>query len=70
MKCKNGKKEVFLVVGAVMKSLFVGIGRYLCKVYNYHNSRACSYKRSEILPRIEGMKLGMKWFGYGFGLAV
>jgi hypothetical protein len=38
-----------------MKSLLVGTGRYLCKVYNYHDSRACSYKRSGILPRIVGM---------------
>jgi hypothetical protein len=38
----------------VMKSLLVGTGRYLCKVYNYHDSRACSYKRSGILSRLDG----------------
>jgi hypothetical protein len=27
----------------------VGTGRYLCKVYNYHDSRACDYKGSGIL---------------------
>jgi hypothetical protein len=54
-KCKNGKTEVFLVAQPAMKSLLVGTGRYLCKVYNYHGSRACSYKQSGILPRIEGM---------------
>jgi hypothetical protein len=32
-----------------MKSLLVGIGCYLCKVYNYYDSRACGYKRSGIL---------------------
>jgi hypothetical protein len=55
MKCKNGKKEVSLVARPSMKSLLVGTGRYHCKVYNYHDSRACGYKRSRILPRIEGM---------------
>jgi hypothetical protein len=48
-KCENGKKEVSLVARAEMKSLLVGIGRYLCKVYNYHDSRACSYKQFGIL---------------------
>jgi hypothetical protein len=43
-----------------MKSLLVGIGRYLCNVYNYHDSRACSYKRSGILSRLYG--LGVEWF--------
>jgi hypothetical protein len=38
-----------------MKSLFIGTWRYLYKVYNYHGSRACGYKRSVICPRIEGM---------------
>jgi hypothetical protein len=47
-----------------MKSLHMGIGRYLCKVYNYHDSRPCGYKRSEILPRIEGIGLGVKWSGF------
>jgi hypothetical protein len=35
-----------------MKSLLMGIGHYLYKVYNYHDNRACGDKRSEILPRI------------------
>jgi hypothetical protein len=26
-----------------MKSLLVGTGRYLCKVYNYHDSHAYGY---------------------------
>jgi hypothetical protein len=32
-----------------MKSLLVGTGRYLCKVYNYHDSLACGYKQSGIV---------------------
>jgi hypothetical protein len=53
-----------------MKSLLVVTRRYLYRVYNYHGSRACGYKRSEILPRIDGygMVLGMVWFRYGFGI--
>jgi hypothetical protein len=35
-----------------MKSLLVGTGHYLCKVYNYHDSCACGYKQSGILPKI------------------
>jgi hypothetical protein len=46
-----------------MKSLLVGIGRYFRKVYNYHDSRACGYKWSGILSRIDG--LGVEWFGFG-----
>jgi hypothetical protein len=46
-----------------MKSLRVGTGRYLCKVYNYHDSQVCGYKRSRILPRIEGMVLVWVWYG-------
>jgi hypothetical protein len=38
-----------------MKSLLVGIGRYLCKVYNYHDSRACDYERSGILFQLVGL---------------
>jgi hypothetical protein len=49
-----------------MKSLLMGTGRYLCKVYTYHDSRACGYKRSGILPSLDGF--GVEWFG--FGLAV
>jgi hypothetical protein len=48
----------------------MGIGRYFCKVYNYHDSQACDYKRSKIIPRIEGMVWEWFWYGYGFGLAV
>jgi hypothetical protein len=44
-----------------MKSLLMGIGRYLCKVYNYHDSQGCGYKRSEILSRLDGTI----WMGYG-----
>jgi hypothetical protein len=33
----------------ILKSLLVGTWRYLCKVYNYHDSRACGYKWSGIL---------------------
>jgi hypothetical protein len=51
-----------------MKSLLMSTGRYLCKVYNHHGSRACCYKWSEILPRIEGIGLGVEWSG--FSLAV
>jgi hypothetical protein len=53
-----------------MKSIRVGTGRYLCKVYNYHDSKACDYKRPVILPRIEGMVREWFWYGYGFCLAV
>jgi hypothetical protein len=48
----------------VMKSLLVGTGRYLCKVYNYHDSRACSYKRSGILFCLDGM-VWDSWNGFG-----
>jgi hypothetical protein len=65
-KCKNGENEVSPVAWPAMKLLLIGAGHYLCKVYNYHDSRACGYKRFEILPRIEGMVC--VWFG--FGLAV
>jgi hypothetical protein len=44
-----------------MKSLLVGTGCYLYKVYNYHDSRAYGYKRSGILSGLDGMV----WFGYG-----
>jgi hypothetical protein len=62
-KCKNGKKEASLVARLAMKSLLMCTGRYLCKVYNYHDSQACSYKQSGILPRIEGMI--WEWDGFG-----
>jgi hypothetical protein len=32
-----------------MKSLLVGTGHYLYKVYNYHDSLACGYKWYGIL---------------------
>jgi hypothetical protein len=41
-------------------------GTNICRVYNCHDSRACGYKRSGILPRIEGMVWewdGWIWFG-------
>jgi hypothetical protein len=54
-----------------MKSLRMDVERYLCKVYNYYDSQACGYKRSGILPIIEGMKLGMEWFwDMVYGVAV
>jgi hypothetical protein len=39
-------------------------GANLCKVYNYHDSQACGYKRSRILPRIDGFEkvLGVAWY--------
>jgi hypothetical protein len=46
----------------VMKSLLMDTWLYLCRVYNYHDSRACGYKWSGILSKIEGMELGMEWF--------
>jgi hypothetical protein len=33
----------------VIKSLLMGTGLYLCKVYNYHDNRAYGYKWSGIL---------------------
>jgi hypothetical protein len=38
-----------------MKSLFMDTVRYLYKVYNYHDSRACGYKRSVILFWLDGL---------------
>jgi hypothetical protein len=38
-----------------MESLLVGTGLYLYKVYNYHDSQACGYKRSEILFWLDGL---------------
>jgi hypothetical protein len=37
-------------------------------VYNYHDRRACGYKRSGILLKIEGM--GMEWLWNGFGMVM
>jgi hypothetical protein len=48
-----------------MKSLLVGIGHSLCKVYNCYDSRAYGYKRSEILFLL----VGMVWDGWnGFSV--
>jgi hypothetical protein len=71
-KCKEWQKGGPLVTQPSMKSLCVGTGRYLCKVYNYHDSEACGYKWYGILPRIEGMVMVWSWNGFGcvFGLAV
>jgi hypothetical protein len=38
-----------------MKSLLVGTGRYLCKVYNYHDSQPCGYQWSRILFSLDGL---------------
>jgi hypothetical protein len=43
----------------VMKSLLMGTGHYLCKVYNYHDTRACGYKQSGILSRLDGYWMGL-----------
>jgi hypothetical protein len=43
----------------------MGIGRYLCKVYNCHDSQAYGYKRSGILSRL----VGLIWDWNGFRLA-
>jgi hypothetical protein len=48
-----------------MKSLLMGRGRYLCKMYNYHDSRAYGYKRYRILSRL----VDMEWDWSGFSLA-
>jgi hypothetical protein len=61
-KCKEWQKGGSLLARPVMKSLLMGTGHYLCKVYNYHDSRACGYKRSGILPRVEGMV--WEWDGW------
>jgi hypothetical protein len=46
-----------------MKSLLMGTWCYLCKVYNYHDNRACGYKRFVILPRLDGWDVGwLEWF--------
>jgi hypothetical protein len=48
-----------------MKSLLVGTGRYLCKVYNCHDSRAYGYKRFGILSRLVGLEWDWNWNGFG-----
>jgi hypothetical protein len=42
-------------------------GTNLYKVYNYQDSQAYSYKRSGILPRIDGMVFGREWLWHGIG---
>jgi hypothetical protein len=64
-KCKNGKKEVSIVALLAMKSLLVGTGRYLCKAYNYLDSRAYGYSRSAILLRL----VVLRWEWNCFDLA-
>jgi hypothetical protein len=44
-----------------MKSLLMGTGHYLWKVYNYHENWICGYKRYGILSRLDGMV----WKCYG-----
>jgi hypothetical protein len=51
-----------------MKLLLVGTTRYLCKVYNYHDSRAYDYKRSGILSRLVGFGCALFWFWFWFSL--
>jgi hypothetical protein len=43
----------------VMKSLLVRTGRYLYKVYNYHDRWACRYKQSGILYRLDWCWMGL-----------
>jgi hypothetical protein len=38
-----------------MKSLLVSTWCYLCKVYSYHDSRACGYKRYGMLFCLDGL---------------
>jgi hypothetical protein len=66
------EKGGFLIARPAMKSLLVGPGHYLYKVYNYHDSRVYGYKRSEILPRIDVMVLGREWYWIemSFGVVV
>jgi hypothetical protein len=49
---KDWQKGGSLVARSVMKQV-----ANICKVYNYHDSRACSYKRYEILSRLDDMVL-------------
>jgi hypothetical protein len=46
-----------------MKSLLVITWYYICKVYKYHDSRACGYNRSEILFRLDGLVGNVMVFG-------
>jgi hypothetical protein len=48
-----------------MKLPLVGTGRYLCKVYNYHDSRTYGYKQYGIFFWLDGMV----WDGWNdFGI--
>jgi hypothetical protein len=40
----------------------MGTGRYLCNVYNHHDSRGFNYKWSGITSRLDG--LSVEWFGF------
>jgi hypothetical protein len=61
-KCKEWQKGGSLVTDGWWNQYTWVQGIILYKVYNYHDSWACGYKWSVILPRIEGMI--MEWFGY------
>jgi hypothetical protein len=54
-KCKEWQKEGFFSRLSSDEFTIVGIGRYHYEVYNYHDSRACSYKWSGILFQLDGM---------------
>jgi hypothetical protein len=54
-KCKEWQKGGSLVAWQAMKSRRMGTGYNLCRVYNYHDSRACGYKRSGILFWLDGL---------------
>jgi hypothetical protein len=64
----NDKKGGSLVARPVMKSLRVGQGANLCRVYNYHDSRAYSYKWSGILPKIDGFGMVLVWLWHDIEL--
>jgi hypothetical protein len=41
-------------------------GGFFYKVYNYHDSQACGYKRYGILPRIDGLGMVLVWLWFGY----
>jgi hypothetical protein len=45
----------FLYINSALKFYFLLKTRALYKVYNYHDSQACSYKRSENLFWLDGL---------------
>jgi hypothetical protein len=53
-----------MVAYIAMKSLLMGTGRYLCKVYNYHDSQISGCRRSGILFRLDGL-VWREWDGFG-----